>query len=94
MASMGAKKSGEGTRGKSRGDDVAAHTLCIDIGGTGLKALVLDAQGKPLTDRVRVETPRPATPKAVMRALVGARSRRSARSIAYRSASPESSSTE
>ena len=67
---MGAKKSGEGPRGKSRGDDVAAHTLCIDIGGTGLKALVLDAKGKPLTDRVRVETPHPATPKAVIRALV------------------------
>ena len=47
------------------------HTLAIDIGGTGLKALVLDAKGKPLTERVRVETPRPATPQAVLEALSG-----------------------
>jgi len=45
------------------------RTLCIDIGGTGLKALVVGPTGKPLTDRVRVETPRPATPQAVLRAL-------------------------
>jgi polyphosphate glucokinase len=45
------------------------RTLCIDIGGTGLKALIVDGKGKPLTERVRVETPRPATPKAVVDAL-------------------------
>ena len=47
----------------------ALRTLAIDIGGTGLKALVLDLEGKPLTERVRVETPRPATPKAILDAL-------------------------
>jgi polyphosphate glucokinase len=46
------------------------RTLAIDIGGTGLKAIVLDTSGKPLTDRARVPTPRPATPNAVLRALV------------------------
>lgn len=46
------------------------RTLAIDIGGTGLKALVLDAHGEKLTERVRVETPRPATPEAVVAALV------------------------
>ncbi len=45
------------------------RTLCIDIGGTGLKALVVGPTGKALTKRVRVETPRPATPQAVLRAL-------------------------
>ena len=45
-------------------------TLAIDIGGTGLKAELLDPRGSPLTDRVRVETPHPATPDAVMSALV------------------------
>ncbi|HEX2686184.1 MAG TPA: ROK family protein [Kofleriaceae bacterium] len=45
------------------------RTLAIDIGGTGLKALVLDAGGRALTDRVRVETPRPATPDALLAAL-------------------------
>ena len=45
------------------------RTLAIDIGGTGLKALIIDPRGKPVTDRARVETPRPATPAAVLRAL-------------------------
>jgi polyphosphate glucokinase len=43
--------------------------LCIDIGGTGLKAMVLDPTGEPLTERVRVETPRPATPRRVLQAI-------------------------
>jgi len=45
------------------------RTLAIDIGGTGLKALVLGPDGAALTERARVETPRPATPQAVLRAL-------------------------
>lgn len=46
------------------------RTLCIDIGGTGLKALVVDEKGHKLTDRVRVETPKPATPETVVAALL------------------------
>lgn len=42
------------------------RTLCIDIGGTGIKAIVLDVQGGPLTERRRVETPNPATPEAIL----------------------------
>lgn len=45
------------------------RTLAIDIGGTGLKLLVLDANGNPLTERLRVETPRPATPDAILEQL-------------------------
>src|SRR3954471_20740183 len=45
------------------------RTLAIDIGGTGLKALVLDAEGTPVTERVRVETPHPATPTAILKEL-------------------------
>lgn len=45
-------------------------TLCIDIGGTGLKAMVLDAAGRQLTPRERIETPHPATTDAVLRTLV------------------------
>lgn len=45
-------------------------TLAIDIGGTGLKAIVLDERGAPLGERIRVPTPRPATPKLVLNALV------------------------
>src|SRR5580704_11520650 len=45
------------------------RTLAIDIGGTGLKALVLGTKGERLTERVRVPTPRPATPGAIWKAL-------------------------
>ena len=46
-------------------------TLCIDIGGTGVKTLVVDDAGKPLGERRRVETPRPATPRALVKAILG-----------------------
>lgn len=55
-----------------------ARTLCIDIGGTGLKAMVVSARGKALSERQRVETPRPATPRAVLAALAGVLPDRSA----------------
>jgi polyphosphate glucokinase len=43
--------------------------LAIDIGGTGLKASLLDRSGEMLTERVRVETPHPSPPRAVVQAL-------------------------
>lgn len=45
------------------------RTLAIDIGGTGLKALLLGPDGAALTERLRVPTPRPATPEAVLHAI-------------------------
>src|ERR1700726_1082645 len=45
-------------------------TLAIDIGGTGIKMMVLDAAGKPLTERLRVPTPDPATAKRVLAEMV------------------------
>jgi polyphosphate glucokinase len=53
-------------RPKKRTAAAGPRTLTIDIGGTGLKAMVLGPTGKALTERVRVPTPRPATPKAVL----------------------------
>ena len=44
-------------------------TLSIDIGGSGLKAMLLDAAGKPVSERQRVPTPAVATPRAVMAGL-------------------------
>ena len=42
------------------------QVLGIDIGGTGIKAAPVDtAKGTLLTERVKVETPRPALPDAV-----------------------------
>jgi polyphosphate glucokinase len=44
-------------------------SLAIDIGGTGLKAMLLGPDGTALTERVRVPTPRPATPDALLEAI-------------------------
>ena len=41
-------------------------TLAIDVGGTGIKAMVLDAQGAPRTERHKIPTPEDATPKRVI----------------------------
>lgn len=44
-------------------------TLAIDIGGTGLKASILDAKGKMITERLRVPTPTPCGPKKMIETL-------------------------
>src|SRR6266700_2580770 len=44
-------------------------TMCIDIGGSGLKAMLLDAAGKPVSERERVVTPAVPTPALVLRGL-------------------------
>src|SRR5262245_52714991 len=44
-------------------------TLAIDVGGTNLKASVLDEKGALMVDRVRVKTPVGAPPDAVVAAL-------------------------
>jgi polyphosphate glucokinase len=46
-----------------------AKTLAIDIGGTGIKMLVLDAAAKPVNERARTLTPKPATPEAVLEVI-------------------------
>ena len=47
----------------------AGNILAIDIGGTGLKATVFDEAGTMLCDRVRVDTPKGATPDQVVEVL-------------------------
>ena len=42
------------------------HTLAVDIGGSGIKAMVLDEKGNAISDRLRIDTPDPATPQAVI----------------------------
>jgi len=44
-------------------------TLAVDIGGTGMKLMALDARGNPLTERLRAPTPNPATPAVMLAAL-------------------------
>ncbi|HVP66038.1 MAG TPA: ROK family protein [Anaeromyxobacteraceae bacterium] len=52
-----------------KGRHAGPRTLCIDVGGTGIKAMVVSSSGRPLTERTRVDTPHPATPRAVGAAL-------------------------
>ncbi|MGX7002002.1 ROK family protein [Caballeronia sp. KNU42] len=44
--------------------------LAIDVGGTGLKAAIIDAHGKMLTERVKVATPHPCPPDVIVQKLV------------------------
>jgi polyphosphate glucokinase len=45
------------------------YTLAFDIGGTALKASVLDEHGRMIVERVRVATPYPCSPKVLVHAL-------------------------
>jgi polyphosphate glucokinase len=51
--------------------DVHHLTLAIDVGGTGLKASVVDEAGQMLTDRVRLPTPVGAPPQQIVETLAG-----------------------
>jgi len=46
------------------------YTLSIDVGGTGIKASVLDASGRLLSDPIRVETLYPCPPPVMVKSLV------------------------
>lgn len=48
---------------------VDVRTLSVDIGGSGLKASVLDPTGAMLVERVRVDTPYPSPPSVLVAAL-------------------------
>ncbi len=52
-------------------DSQGTRTLAVDIGGTGVKTMLLDENGKPLTDRLRAKTPDPSTPKAICKIIAG-----------------------
>jgi len=46
--------------------DETIQTLAVDIGGSGIKVMVLDEQGSPLSERDRIDTPLVPTPDAVL----------------------------
>ncbi len=60
---MGGKKAGKGNGASG------PRTLAIDIGGTGLKASVLDEHGVMLAEEVRIETPYPCPPRVMLKSL-------------------------
>ena len=63
-------ESGTATAAEKAAAKTGVRTLAIDIGGTGIKAIILDEKGNPTTERARVETPQPATPDAVTKTIV------------------------
>lgn len=50
-------------------EDCLIRTLTVDIGGSGIKVLVLNEVGQALTERSRIETPQPPKPDAVIDAI-------------------------
>jgi polyphosphate glucokinase len=48
---------------------VGPITLAVDIGGSGLKAMLLDATGTPVSDRQRIPTPAIPTANAILKGL-------------------------
>jgi polyphosphate glucokinase len=46
-----------------------SRTLAIDVGGSGLKAAIVDETGRMLTDRARVETPVGSPPGEIVEVL-------------------------
>lgn len=51
---------------------MSSEYLGIDVGGSGIKAALVDVDaGEMLTERVRLDTPQPATPERVMETVTG-----------------------
>lgn len=57
------------TRSASPEAPAGVFTLSIDIGGTGIKMIVLDAAGRPVNERTRFLTPQPANARAVLEVI-------------------------
>lgn len=49
--------------------DAPSGILAIDIGGSGLKAAMLDSEGAMVTERLRVDTPHPCKPDELVEAI-------------------------
>lgn len=49
----------------------ATRILAIDVGGSGLKAALLDTGGNMITERLRIETPHLDKPEVLVEALAG-----------------------
>ncbi len=52
------------------GTPATMATVAVDIGGTGIKASVLDETGRMEHDRVRIPTPYPLSPQKLVTVLV------------------------
>ncbi|MCY0388029.1 ROK family protein [Robbsia sp. Bb-Pol-6] len=54
----------------AKSQPASLNILAIDIGGTGLKAALIDAQGTLIGERLRTPTPYPCPPDVLIAALV------------------------
>lgn len=50
-------------------DTQGPRTLSVDCGGTGMKAMVFDADGTPVCERTRIRTPYPCPPEVLIDAI-------------------------
>lgn len=64
-----ASASDQPTDGLDTRGDAAPFTFGVDIGGTFLKAAVLDSTGSVVAERIKTPTPKPATTAAVVDAI-------------------------
>lgn len=64
-----AKKTAKAPARQSRASSGIENILAIDIGGTGLKAAIIDADGNMRTPRARVATPHPCPPALLIETL-------------------------
>lgn len=49
--------------------DASLRILAVDVGGSGVKAAVLDHEGKMLTERARLKTPHPCPPDVLVHTI-------------------------
>ena len=52
------------------GQGTGKTTFAVDVGGSNIKAMLLDATGRPTTERIKRPTPRPATTRPVTETIV------------------------
>ena len=60
-----------GEKSVQQSEPDARRILAIDVGGSGLKAALLDAGGNMVTERLRIETPHLDKPEVLVEALAG-----------------------
>src|SRR5262249_9684400 len=66
-------KGSTGKAGASKSDEVDSNlrrTLVVDVGGSGIKATLLNDLGKPISERLRRDSPASGMPGAFMDVIV------------------------
>lgn len=69
-AAPSADEVSEATTNSPAPESTGPKTLSIDIGGSGVKMMVLDENGVPLTERARRDTPQPAKPQPIVEVII------------------------